>query len=162
MEKMEEKMEQKSPYKILKMINGEDVFCKVLKEYDDALLVELPMAVQKHQVHQDEVHVVEHTGLHRWINYSNDSSHVIYKDRILSFGTLAPEVIFYYKMFCKRIKHEISDNESKSEETMMEQMKDNLSKVAKYLEESHKINVEYEEDNSEAPMKISGPKPTLH
>ena len=157
-----EKMEEKSPYKILKMINGDDVFCKVLKEYDDALLVELPMAVQKHQVHQDEVHVVEHTGLHRWINYSNDSSHVIYKDRILSFGTLAPEVIFYYKMFCKRIRHEISDNESKSEETMMEQMKDNLSKVAKYLEDSHKINVEYEEDNSEVPTKISGPKPTLH
>ena len=41
-------------------------------------------------------------------------------------------------------------------------MKDNLSKVAKYLEESHKINVEYEEDNSEVPIKISGPKPTLH
>ena len=97
-------MEEKSPYKILKLINGDDVFCKVLREYDDALLVELPMSVMKHQVHQDEMHVVEHTGLHRWINYSNDSSYVIYKDRILSFGTLAPEVIFYYKMFCKRIR----------------------------------------------------------
>ncbi len=157
-----EKMEEKSPYKILKLINGDDVFCKVLREYDDALLVELPMSVMKHQVHQDEMHVVEHTGLHRWINYSNDSSYVIYKDRILSFGTLAPEVIFYYKMFCKRIRHEISDNENKSEESMMEQMKDNLSKVAKYLEDSHKINVEFEEDNSEIQMNTSGSKRTLH
>ena len=143
-----EKMEEKSPYKILKLINGDDVFCKVLREYDDALLVELPMSVMKHQVHQDEMHVVEHTGLHRWINYSNDSSYVIYKDRILSFGTLAPEVIF--------------DNENKSEESMMEQMKDNLSKVAKYLEDSHKINVEFEEDNSEIQMNTSGSKRTLH
>ena len=157
-----EKMEEKSPYKILKLINGDDVFCKVLREYDDALLVELPMSVMKHQVHQDEMHVVEHTGLHRWINYSNDSSYVIYKDRILSFGTLAPEVIFYYKMFCKRIRHEISDNENKSEESMMEQKKDNLSKVAKYLEDSHKINVEFEEDNSEIQMNTSGSKRTLH
>ena len=65
-------------------------------------------------------------------------------------------------MFCKRIRHEISDNENKSEESMMEQMKDNLSKVAKYLEDSHKIDVEFEEDNSEIQMNTSGSKRTLH
>ena len=157
-----ERKEQVSPFKILKMVNGDDVLCKVVKEYDDALVIEMPMSVMKHMVHQGEDHIIEHTGLHRWLNYTNDPSVVVYKDRILSFGTLAPEVIFYYKMFCKRIRHEISDNENKSEESMMEQMKDNLSKVAKYLEDSHKINVEFEEDNSEIQMNTSGSKRTLH
>ena len=138
------------------MITEKDIIRQQIILKHSREIVKLKRNIEKRNV------IIRKLEKERWINYSNDSSHVIYKDRILSFGTLAPEVIFYYKMFCKRIRHEISDNESKSEETMMEQMKDNLSKVAKYLEDSHKINVEYEEDNSEVPMKISGPKPTLH
>ena len=36
-----------SPYKIIKMINGDDVLCKILQEYSDALVVECPMSVTK-------------------------------------------------------------------------------------------------------------------
>ena len=32
-----------NPFKVLKMSNGEDVLCKVLEEYKDALVVEYPM-----------------------------------------------------------------------------------------------------------------------
>ena len=39
-----------NPFKILKMINGEDVICKIAEEYADAFVVEYPMAVVKNQV----------------------------------------------------------------------------------------------------------------
>ena len=145
-----EKTEQQSPYKILKMVNGDDFFCKVLKEYEDALVVEMPMSVMKHHVQQDEQHVIEHTGLHRWINYSNDPSFVIYKDRILSFGSLAPEVIFYYKMFCRKVRHEIKENINQDEDEMMEQIKTNLAKVAHFLEASEAIHTDEDVEEIEA------------
>ena len=36
-----------NPFKVLKMSNGEDVLCKVLEEYKDALVVEYPMSEDK-------------------------------------------------------------------------------------------------------------------
>ena len=108
------------------------------------------MSVMKHHVQQDEQHVIEHTGLHRWINYSNDPSFVIYKDRILSFGSLAPEVIFYYKMFCRKVRHEIKENINQDEDEMMEQIKTNLAKVAHFLEASEAIHTDEDVEEIEA------------
>ena len=39
-----------SPFKILKLINGDDVICKISEEYTDALVVEYPMAIVKNQI----------------------------------------------------------------------------------------------------------------
>ena len=89
---------KESHYKVLKLIDGDEVFCKVVQEYSDALVVEMPMTIVKHQVmvpndRQKEKRVIEHTGLDRWMNYTHDDTFVIYKDRILSFGNLAPAVL---------------------------------------------------------------------
>ncbi len=157
-----EKETTASPYKILKMLNGDDVLCKVLQEYTDALVVEMPMSIMKHQVKETRNQVVEHTGLHRWINYSNDTSHVIYKDRILSFGTLAPEVIFYYKMFCKKIRLEIEDNAAQTDDDIMEEMKDNLAKVAQYLESSGMVEREDDEEELLEDSNFKIPSRLLH
>ena len=43
-----------NPFKIIKMINGDDVICKVSEEYKDALVVEYPMAIVKNQVVENE------------------------------------------------------------------------------------------------------------
>ena len=43
-------------------------------------------------------HIVEHTGLQRWMNFTHDNSFVIDKQKIIGFGNLAPEVVVYYKM----------------------------------------------------------------
>jgi len=37
------------PFKIIKMINGEDVICKIAEEYNDAFVVEYPMSVVKNR-----------------------------------------------------------------------------------------------------------------
>ena len=39
-----------NPFKIIKMINGDDIICKITEEYKDALVVEYPMSVVKNQV----------------------------------------------------------------------------------------------------------------
>ena len=86
-----------NPFKVIKMMNGEDVLCKVLEEYKDALVVEYPMAVVKNQIVEQENHIVEHTGLQRWMNFTHDKSFLILKEKILTLGDLAPEVTLYYK-----------------------------------------------------------------
>ena len=96
----------KNPFKVLKMMNGEDVLCKVLEEYKDALVIEYPMSVVKNQIMEANDHIVEHTGLQRWMNFTHDKSFLILKEKILSFGDLAPEVTLYYKHICRKISFE--------------------------------------------------------
>ena len=118
----------KNPFKVLKMMNGEDVLCKVLEEYKDALVIEYPMSVVKNQIMESNDHIVEHTGLQRWMNFTHDKSFVILKEKILSLGDLAPEVTLYYKHICKRISFEES-NEPTSEDEAMMKMQDNIEQL---------------------------------
>ena len=117
------------PFKVMKMISGEDVICKITEEYTDAVIVEHPMSVVKHQImQQEQQHMVEHTGLQRWMNFTRDHHFVISKEKILSFGDLAPEVKLYYKHILKRLEQEES-LEPESEDEAMVQMKDNIDKL---------------------------------
>ena len=118
----------KNPFKVLKMMNGEDVLCKVLEEYKDALVIEYPMSVVKNQIMESNDHIVEHTGLQRWMNFTHDKSFVILKEKILSLGDLAPEVTLYYKHICKRISFEESNEPTTEDEAMMK-MQDNLEQL---------------------------------
>ena len=121
-----------NPFKILKMINGEDVLCKILEEYKDALVVEYPMSVVKNQIVEQENHIVEHTGLQRWMNFTHDKSFLILKEKILSLGDLAPEVTLYYKHICKKISVEESREPTDEEEAMMK-LKDNMETLVEAL-----------------------------
>ena len=120
------------PFKVIKMINGEDVLCKVLEEYKDALVVEYPMSVVKNQIMENENHIVEHTGLQRWMNFTHDKSFLILKEKILSLGDLAPEVTLYYKHICKKISVEESRDPTDEEEAMMK-LKDNMETLVEAL-----------------------------
>ena len=121
-----------NPFKIIKMINGEDVLCKILEEYKDALVVEYPMSVVKNQIVEQENHIVEHTGLQRWMNFTHDKSFLILKEKILSLGDLAPEVTLYYKHICKKISVEESREPTDEEEAMMK-LKDNMETLVEAL-----------------------------
>ena len=120
------------PFKIIKMVNGEDVLCKVLEEYKDALVVEYPMSVVKSHIIEQENHMVEHTGLQRWINFTHDKSFLILKEKILTLGDLAPEVTLYYKHICKRMSIEESAEPTDQEEAMMK-LKDNMESLVEAL-----------------------------
>ena len=122
----------KNPFKVLKMMNGEDVLCKVLEEYKDALVVEYPMSVVKNQIVEAENHIVEHTGLQRWMNFTHDKSFLILKEKILSLGDLAPEVTLYYKHICKKISVEESREPTDEEEAMMK-LQDNMETLVEAL-----------------------------
>ena len=119
-----------NPFKVLKMMNGEDVLCKVLEEYKDALIVEYPMSVVKNQVMESEHSIVEHTGLQRWMNFTHDKSFLILKEKILSLGNLAPEVTLYYKHICKRISFEEAREPTTEEEAQIK-MQSNMEEMVK-------------------------------
>ena len=121
-----------NPFKVIKMVNGEDVLCKILEEYKDALVVEYPMSVVKNQIVEQENHIVEHTGLQRWMNFTHDKSFLILKEKILSLGDLAPEVTLYYKHICKKISVEESREPTDEEEAMMK-LRDNMETLVEAL-----------------------------
>ena len=121
-----------NPFKVIKMVNGEDVLCKILEEYKDALVVEYPMSVVKNQIVEAENHIVEHTGLQRWMNFTHDKSFLILKEKILSLGDLAPEVTLYYKHICKKISVEESREPTDEEEAMMK-LRDNMETLVEAL-----------------------------
>jgi len=116
------------PFKIIKMINGEDVICKIAEEYKDAYVVEYPMSIVKNQVMENENSVVEHTGLQRWMNYTHDTSFIIPKERILSLGNLAPDVTIYYKHIRKRLEKE-DQSSPNSEDEAVEKMQANVERL---------------------------------
>ena len=121
-----------NPFIVIKMVNGEDVLCKILEEYKDALVVEYPMSVVKNQIVEQENHIVEHTGLQRWMNFTHDKSFLILKEKILSLGDLAPEVTLYYKHICKRITIEESKEPTSEDEAMM-RLQDNMESLLEHL-----------------------------
>ena len=126
-----------TPYKIIKLISGEDIFCKILTEYTDAIVVECPMSINRHQVMDTTDNVVEHTGLQRWMNFTHDTSFVIDKQKIIGFGNLAPEVVVYYKMVSKKVKAEEDGTTGDDEhDALVNQMRENVSKLEAILEDS--------------------------
>ena len=126
-----------TPYKIIKLISGEDIFCKILQEYTDAIVVECPMSINRHQVMDTTDNVVEHTGLQRWMNFTHDTSFVIDKQKIIGFGNLAPEVVVYYKMVSRKVRAE-EDGETGNDEhdALVSQMRENVSKLEAILEDN--------------------------
>ena len=156
--------ENTTPYKIIKLINGEDIFCKILQEYTDAVVVECPMSINRHQVMDSPEHIVEHTGLQRWINFTHDTSFVIDKQKIIGFGNLAPEVVVYYKMVSKKIKME-EDGETGNIEhdALVKQMQENVSKLEKLMEGSG-VDMDDMDDVDDNDEKITHVQPnkTLH
>ena len=146
MEFADKDIQSQSPYKIIKMINGDDVLCKILQEYSDAVVVECPMSITKQQTMDSAEHIVEHTGLQRWINFTNDIKFVIDKEKILGFGNLAPEVIVYYKMISGKAKEEIGleSGESKDEEQILNKIRANVERLQEIMDptqEEHKDKI---------------------
>ena len=129
--------ENTTPYKFIKLINGDDIFCKILQEYTDAIVIECPMSINKHQVMDTPDHIVEHTWLQRCINYTHDTSFVIDKEKIIAFGNLAPEVVVYYKMITSKVKSEEDGTTGDPEhDELVKQMNENVSKLEKILKDN--------------------------
>ena len=127
-----------SPYKIIKMINGDDVLRKILQEYSDALVVECPMSVTRQHTYDRPDHIVEHTGLQRWVNFTNDVKFVINKEKILGWGNLAPEVIVYYRMISNKAKEDsgIEVENIEDDDELLSKIRSNIDKLAAIMEES--------------------------
>ena len=156
MEFADKDIKSQSPYKIIKMINGDDVLCKILQEYSDALVVECPMAVTRTQTMDSPSQIVEHTGLQRWINFTNDIKFVIDKAKIMGFGNLAPEVIVYYKMISSKAKEEVGIEVAKneSEDDILEKIRENVQRLEDIMDPT-------EEDHLEKVTHLQ-PKKILH
>ena len=88
--------------------------------------------VVKNQIMESPDHIVEHTGLQRWMNFTHDKSFLILKEKILSLGDLAPEVTLYYKHICKRISFEESHEPTTEEEAQIK-MQSNMEEMAKVV-----------------------------
>ena len=121
-----------NPFKIIKLLNGDDIICKIMEEYKDALVVEYPMSIVKNQVMENEDQIVEHTGLQRWMNYTHDTTFVIPKERIICLGNMAPDVTMYYKHVCKKLEIE-TNQEPSNEDEALDKMRENVDKLVQLM-----------------------------
>tara|TARA_Y100000294_G_scaffold52796_1_gene49779 strand:- start:429 stop:947 length:519 start_codon:yes stop_codon:yes gene_type:complete len=159
-----------TPYKILKMVNGDSVLCKILQESDNAIVVECPMNIVKSTITDKTHHVVEHTGLERWINFTKDISFIIDKEKIMAFGDLAPEILLYYKMVSSRVKAEIEENkdDDMDETQFLQKMEENARRVRDLLGvsdremEMEELFGELNEEDVEARITHQPTKRILH
>ena len=130
--------DSKSEYKVLKLVDGNDILCKLLSEYDDAIVVECPLQVTKQIVSEKREHTIEHTGLQRWMSFTNDINFVIEKHKILSSADLSPEVTLYYKMIAKKSKEESIEEQSadgdKTEEELLDRLRGNIERLTNLME----------------------------
>ena len=109
-----------NPYQVLNMDSGDDIICKILKEFADAFVVERPMAIREEpQFNEQFGEVVNQTGLSRWMNFTNDVNFIIPKGKVQSIGNLAPEVTYFYKNICKKMV-EAEETQPKSEDEVAE------------------------------------------
>lgn len=143
--------QSKSEFKVLKLIDGTDILCKVLTEYDDALVIESPMSVTKQIVSEKRDHMVEHTGLQKWMSFTNDINFVIEKHKILSSADLSPEVVLYYKMIAKKSKQESMDEQAddgnKTEEELLDRLRGNIERLTALMEGEQ--DTDYEDEFNE-------------
>jgi hypothetical protein len=153
-----------SPYKVIKMINGDDVLCKILQEYSDALVVECPMSVTKQHTYDRPDHIVEHTGLQRWVNFTNDVKFVINKEKILGWGNLAPEVIVYYRMISNKAKEEsgIEVDKDDGDDDIMDRIRTNIDRLSAIMEENTPTEEELMEHDEDPRMTHVPTKKILH
>jgi|TARA_Y100000034_G_scaffold112111_1_gene145783 hypothetical protein len=142
-----------SPFKVLKLDNGEDVICKILHEYTDAVVVERPMAIAENPHFNEQLgEVITHTGLQHWMNFTNDTEFAIAKKRIIAVGNLAPEVGFYYKQICKKLA--LRDEDNPKDETELKNRIQALNEIMK--------NVNTEEDGPKKVIQFPLDKTKLH
>ena len=153
-----------SPYKVIKMINGDDVLCKILQEYSDALVVECPMSVTRQHAYDRPDHIVEHTGLQRWVNFTNDIKFVINKEKILGWGNLAPEVIVYYRMISNKAKEEsgVEIDKSDADDEMLNRIRTNIDRLSAIMEENSSTEEESMEHAEDPRMTHIPTKKILH
>ena len=130
--------DSKSEYKVLKLVDGNDILCKLLSEYDDAIVVECPLQVTKQIVSEKREHTIEHTGLQRWMSFTNDINFVIEKHKILGSADLSPEVTLYYKMIARKSKEESieeqADDGNKTEEELLDRLRGNIDRLTALME----------------------------
>ena len=136
-------------YKVLKLMDGSDVLCKILQEYEDALVVECPMQVSRQRVHDRPDHIVEHTGLQRWISFTNDTQFVIAKEKILGSADLSPEVMIYYKMISRKAKAEAlqdqMEHQDTTEEETLDKLRANIERLQQIMEGESNPDIDEED-----------------
>ena len=114
------------------------------------------MSVVKQNTVEHEHQIVEHTGLQRWMNFTQDKSFVVHKEKIVSLANLAPEVVLYYKHILQRLALEEQHN-PKTEEEAMEKMKENVERLAKLMN-----GTMFDDDDDEHGPMFPGNRKVLH
>jgi len=138
-----------TPYKILKLVDGNDVLCKVLQEYEDSFVVECPMQITRQQVADRGDHTVEHTGLQRWIGFTDDIKFNIEKIKILGLANLSQEVTLYYKMLSNKLKEESGAEVDKEESLILEELRSNMDRLAGLLEDEVNPDTDFDDEFNE-------------
>jgi hypothetical protein len=122
------------------------------------------MSVTRQHTYDRPDHIVEHTGLQRWVNFTNDVKFVINKEKILGWGNLAPEVIVYYRMISNKAKEEsgIEVDKDDGDDDIMDRIRTNIDRLSAIMEENTPTEEELMEHDEDPRMTHVPTKKILH
>ena len=111
-------MNTTTPYKIVKLTNGENIICQINDDVDNGeYKINFPLKMEIHS-HMTKKGVVDSLNLSRWVSpYSDQSRFLIKSDHVLLVANASEGLCRYYEHVIKEIKQSTAP-EKKSSKTL--------------------------------------------
>ena len=110
-------MNTPTPYKIVKLTNGENIICQINDDVDNGeYKINFPLKMEIHS-HMTKKGVVDSLNLSRWVSpYSDQSRFLIKSDHVLLVANASEGLIHYYEHVIREINN--LDNSKTTKQTL--------------------------------------------
>ena len=127
-------------YQMVKLANGEDIICNVIKTIDGSIIITEPLKMETYN-RSTEKGVVESLGLSRWVQpYSEEQEFTIQQNTVIMMTPVSAGLQKYYEYVVKNMKIVREEIISPTEkEIKVIEKEEDLEKIETELEEMEAI-----------------------
>ena len=128
-------------YQVVKLANGEDIICNVIRTIDGSITITEPLKMETYN-RSTEKGVVESLGLSRWVQpYSDEQEFTIQRTTIVMMTPVSAGLQKYYEYVVDNMKTMRKDLSSPTEKELRvrEREEKNIEDIENELEEMEAI-----------------------
>lgn len=89
--------------KIIKLIDGSTVLCRLIEESETEYIIERPMLLVVESVVDKELNLIPRIQLQKWVNFTSDLVFNINKDKVLVIALLDDEMTMLYNIYSQKV-----------------------------------------------------------
>ena len=128
-------------YQMVKLANGEDIICNVIKTIDGSIVITEPLKMETYN-RTTSKGLVESLGLSRWVQpYSEEQEFTIQQNTVIMMTPVSAGLQKYYEYVVKNMKivREEIISPTEKEIKVIEKEEEDLEKIETELEEMEAI-----------------------